>query len=294
MDMTTPPTKPAARVARNVVRVSGIILLALLPAAFCSLAVVRLIGLDPGSKSDRPQNTSDNGLIIVNKLPDPSSCKRTGICTLRDIMTWDLRAVVPVADSEVKLRKISPARFINYLHVVRKPNADRIYVAHYTTSGYGIDLSVVTHRLVGGFPKKVRHTAAMHDAKDEEQYALEIDVGDEPPGSEFLVIVEGIYWNGFRKPTEDAATYADDELVKPGPGGSTGELAILIIFPPQYPPTNLQYWQFKNDESKTEPNRAYSLPLISRDPIRPYLWWSIKTFQEGYHYQVTWDWPLNK
>jgi hypothetical protein len=222
----------------------------------------------------------------VDQLPAATSCSGDKICTLRDIMAWDLREVVPVAESENKTRKISPSRFINYLHIVRRPGAGVVFRAHYGTSGYGIDFNVITHNIINDKVKK-KSVDLRHKGDGFEQYALEVDISQEPIDKEFLLIVEGTYWNGFRKPQETAETYADDET------SPDGELAILVLFPHAYPPRNVRHLQFASDKPD-EPGLPYKGTGLSPDTSGTYLYWSIRSHQPKYHYQMSWEWDIGR
>jgi hypothetical protein len=231
---------------------------------------------------ERHMRAGQTSIIEVSQLTPNTTCNTHGVCTLRDIMAWDLRRVVPVRPEEVKADKVSPAHFINYLHMVRRRPEQTTMCAHYSTSGHSIDFNIVTHTAIRGI-EHLRNVNSRHEAQHHEQYALELDISSEPVGHEFLVIIEGIYWNGFRQPTETAETYSDDESL------DGGELSVLVVFPPQSPPSNIARTEI-NDA--TEQRAEYRGLEIFPDGHERYIFWSIRTPRSGYHYELKWDWVL--
>jgi hypothetical protein len=210
----------------------------------------------------------------VTETPSLPQGKTKEFELLRDMSVWDLRAWKAVPQGKENDR-VSPAHYLNYLHIRKRLPAD-VYVAHYATSGAAIDLRCLTH--TGKVSRRM--SGPVH--QDEKEYAIEIDVQHVAVGQEFLVVVEGTYWNAFQKPTETASTYTDSDIA------SIGELGMIVLFPPDKPFTSLT----RSDvDSQTGVSREVRTPnVFYRDPRGQYLHWSVTTRNPNHHYQVAWSW----
>ena len=152
----------------------------------------------------------------VTPVPQLKEPEGDAFRLLRDISIFDLRAwkVVPTA---LRAQRISPVNYINYLHV-KKVRAADTFIAHYSTSGSAIDLRCITHN--------ARITQKqISDPVAPKSYAVEVDVRSVPLNREFMIVIEGTYWNSFQNLTEETAgTYIDPD------GRQLEELALIVYY----------------------------------------------------------------
>jgi hypothetical protein len=192
---------------------------------------------------------------------------------VRDVSIFDLRAwkMVPL---NLSTQRVSPVNYINYLHV-KKVRAADTFIAHYSTSGSAIDLRCITHN--------ARITQKqMSDPVAPKSYAVEVDVRTVELNREFLIVIEGTYWNSFQNLKEEtAATYIDPD------GRDLEELALIILLPETKPFTRAD--RMTGDEhSKDQPYRGLDSFYADRDGR--FIYWSIKERQIDRHYYVKWTW----
>ena len=207
----------------------------------------------------------------VDALPESPE----GIALLKDISVFDLRAWVPVPARDLD-RRLSPVNYINYLHLKKTGAADK-YIIHYATSGYAIDLRCITHE----FAVLQREPSPQHTGAKE--YALSVDTSREQIGQEFLIVVEGTYWNGFSNPTiEEASTYTDRDI------SPLGELALIVLFPETKPFTQYTLLAGKSDSDSTVPYRG--LHALYADANKHFIYWSIHDRDPDHHYKLQWTW----
>jgi hypothetical protein len=205
----------------------------------------------------------------VDELPEA----RSPLDVLKDISVFDLRAWRPVP-AEGQAGRISPANYINYLHVRKNRDADTL-VAHYQTGGYAIDIRCITHKFDVSRKEQPTEHAEGHE------YAIEVDVSQEPLGSEFLIVIEATYWNGFRDVMQEAAsTYTDDDIA------DLGELALVVLFPPSKPFKQVR--RFESDSKGMTPYRG--VDSFYEDVNRGFVYWSIRQRRPDWHYMLEWDW----
>lgn len=198
-----------------------------------------------------------------------------GVTLLRDVSVFDLRSwrrVLPEAENT----RFSPVNYINYLHL-RKTAPITTWRAHYSTSGHAIDLRCVTHSA----SILRRDTPVEH--RGDKEYAVEVDIRDVPVGVEFLVVIEGTYWNNFQSPGEQtASTYTDRDI------GSLGELGLIVLLPPEKPVRSHSLWTASNEGGSSTPYRLPS--AFFADPKGQYLYWNISTRSVNRHYTIRWTW----
>jgi hypothetical protein len=192
---------------------------------------------------------------------------------LRDISIFDLRAwkVVPAA---LKMQRISPVNYINYLHV-KKVRAADTFIAHYSTSGSAIDLRCITHNA------RISQRQ-ISDPVAPKSYAVEVDVRSVPLNREFMIVIEGTYWNSFQNLSEETAgTYVDPD------GQQLEELALIVLLPESKP--------FKRTDRLTGDEKSNDIPYrgdesFYADREGRFIYWSIKEREVGRHYYVKWAW----
>jgi hypothetical protein len=209
----------------------------------------------------------------VSALPKQSGDEDFAL--LKDISVFDLRSWRPVPADQLATR-YSPVNYINYLHVRKKRAESGRYIAHYSTKGYALDLRCVTH------PASIVR-AESPDHPGETTYAIEVDVDRERVDSEFLVVIEATFWNGFNDPKEStASTYTDRDITP------LGELALVVLFPESKPFKSSRLMTKKHDEEEFQPfsgtNRTYS------DKNNHFIYWSIIERSPDTHYQLQWTW----
>ena len=206
----------------------------------------------------------------VAKLKEPEG---DAFRLLRDISIFDLRSwkiVPPTLRSE----RISPVNYINYLHVKKIRDADT-FIAHYSTSGSAIDLRCITHN--ANITQK-----RISDPVANKSYAVEVDVSSVPLNREFMIVIEGTYWNSFQNAEEETAgTYIDPD------GKELEELALIVLLPESKPATQPERFT-GDDDSKDRPYRFDESFYADREGR--FIYWSIKERQVGRHYYVKWRW----
>lgn len=199
--------------------------------------------------------------------------------TLRDVSMWDLRAWRPVLPGTSDNR-YSAVNYVNYLHV-RKLKPVDVYRAHYSTDGAMIDLRCITHRA------EILQQAGegQHPGEDKHTYEVVVDVKDVAVGNEFLIVVEGTFWNDFQNlKQEEASTYTDEDIHQ------MNELAMFIMMPEQKPFTNTKRWE-RPSKSPDSSKVAYDgNERFYTDQNGRFVYWSIQNRKPNTHYQLTWDW----
>ncbi len=227
---------------------------------------------EPKANAGAPQVVPPVSPKMVSQLPESSADEYFDI--IKDISVFDLRAWKPTPP-EQQQKRYSPVNYINYLHVRKKKQTAK-FVAHYATGGYAIDLRCITQEA-----DILQKASASH--ADEKAYSVEVNVEREPVGSEFLVVIEGTYWNGFANPKEEtASTYTDRDI------SMLGELALVVLFPEDKP--------FKGFDLLTKREGAdhYSHYLDNSrqyaDEQKRFIYWSIRGREPNAHYRIRWDW----
>jgi hypothetical protein len=218
-----------------------------------------------------PQNPD---VKTVPKLNEESS---DGFQTLRDISVFDLRGWKQLSASETNPR-VSPANYINYLHV-KKTHDVKTYRAHYATSGTGIDLRCITHQA----QVLQEATPVEHSGQKVREYEVDVDISEVPVDKEFLIVIEGTYWNSFQNLIEEtASTYTNDDIAQ------LDELSIFVLLPESRPFKGYKLWsQSSGGGERSEyrgDNRLYA------DQNGHFLYWSILARKPDQHYQVSWNW----
>ncbi len=122
----------------------------------------------------------------------------------------------------------------------------------------------------------------MSDPVATKSYSLEVDVRAVPLDREFMIVIEGTYWNSFQNLfKETAGTYIDPD------GEHLEELALIVLFPESKP--------FKEYQRLTGDEDTENMPYRGEDSFyadtgRRFIYWSIKERQVGRHYVVEWTW----
>ena len=233
-------------------------------------------------------NGEDKGQQIHNVPPSdkvtkvdifPEDTNAANFSLLRDISIYDLRAWKPIDPKDKKKERIQQCHYLNYLHIIKTKPIDK-FVAHYATSGYGIDLRCIS----SDYEILNRDVPARHETEQGyTEYQVEIDVSKYPLKKEFLLVVEGTYWNGFSNlRSEDASTYTDDDI------DNLQELAIIVFFPVDKPFTS--YNLLTSSENHVE--KAYRGPITSfyADENKKFIYWNIAEKEKNKHYKLKWNW----
>lgn len=208
---------------------------------------------------------------IVSELPPETSGQ---YMLIKDISIFDLRGWKPVPVNKMN-EKFSPANYINYLHLKKTQPLDSI-VIHYGTSGYDIDLRCITHNY-----KNYQADTATADHKGQKSFGISIDVSHVPLNEEFLIVIEGTYWNGFRNDSmESAMTYTDKETQ------GLSELALIVLLPYEKPLKSVE----KFVGSDTIYKKYRGADKFYRDESGRFVYWSIKDIEEDSHYKLDWTW----
>lgn len=210
----------------------------------------------------------------VPKLVEESD---QGFQTLRDVSIFDLRGWKQLSQSEPNLRA-SPVNYINYLHVKRASTA-KTYRAHYATTGTAIDLRCITH------PAQVLLQASPveHAGQKVKEYSVEVSVENAPVDKEFLIVIEGTYWNSFQSLVEESASTYTDKDIK-----DLQELALFILLPENKPFKGYKLWSHPTLQS--EKKEYQELTKFYADKDGRFIYWNILDRKSDYHYEVTWNW----
>ena len=196
---------------------------------------------------------------------------------IKDISVFDLRNWKYTPEI-YQNQRYSPVNYTNYLHVKKLKPVDYI-VAHYSTSGYAIDMRCITH-IADFFVQKDQEK--FHQKSREKQYALKIDVSKVPVGKEFLIVLEGTYWNSFNDTIHgDASTYTDKEVL------GMEELGLIVLFPERKPFRNIDYFNTVGDKEETS---YLSNSSKYEDKKKRFVYWSIFERSPNNHYTIKWDW----
>jgi hypothetical protein len=218
----------------------------------------------------------DQKPVEVDELPKESNDDDYEL--IKDISIFDLRNW-KYTPEEDKNTKYSAVNYTNYLHV-KKLKPINFITAHYSTSGYGIDMRCITHP--APVFKKKEVPDAFHDKPNDKEYAIQIDVSKVEVGKEFLIVVEATYWNAFNDQNKnDASTYTGKEVK------GMQELGLIVFFPDNKP--------FKEMEYYNTPENGEETPYLSNSTIFPdknkkFIYWSIKERLPNNHYTLKWTW----
>ena len=227
----------------------------------------------PFSSSATAQTVPQVVPTQVAKLPAETS-DDADFDLLKDISVFDLRGWKPVP-ADAKDSRYSPANYTNYLHL-RKKTAAKTYVIRFGTTGYAIDARSMSH-------SGTLYTTATKKDPELKEYALEVDVSSEPIGKDFLLVIEGTYWNGFSNPEKEfASTYTNKDMM------SLGELGLLVLFPEQKPFKTFELLQRTELAAKftsmTENSKFYP------DSGKQFIYWSVTNRRPSTEYKIEWGW----
>ena len=223
------------------------------------------------STSVVPQNPN------LKTVPQLSEETDEGFETLRDISVFDLRGWKQVSPSETNPR-FSPADYINYLHV-KKTRDVKTYRAHYATSGTAIDLRCITHE-AGVLQQAI---PVEHAGQKVKEYEVDVDISEVPVDKEFLIVIEGTYWNSFQGALEeDVSTYTSNDIAQ------LDELSIFVLMPESKPFKGYKLWS--QDTGGGERSEYRGDNRLYADQNGHFLYWSILARKRNHHYQVSWTW----
>jgi hypothetical protein len=207
----------------------------------------------------------------VQQLPSPSPAG--AVQALEDISLYDLRAWHR-PDANATGRNGQPVGYVNVLRMKKRSDVS-VAVAHYATSGTVIDLSCLTLECTAQ-----RVLKGVHNPNWTE-YAVTADIHALPPESEFLWVVQGTYWDGFRSDTmESAETYVDYD------GDPHTKLRLVVLFPPNKRATIVAA---KRIDDKTDVRSNLPIPPAMTGP-QTEVNWEIPNPVLGSHYALEWRW----
>jgi hypothetical protein len=195
----------------------------------------------------------------------------------KDISIFDLRSWRPMQDtSRRKDGRISPVNYTNYLHVKKLVEVDT-FTAHYATSGSAIDLRCITHKDTVFVDKNsVHHKGAI-------EYAVQVDISEVPVNEEFLIVIEGTYWNGFRDiQSETASTYTDLQTA------GLKELGLVVFLPTDKPFESTEIYR-QVGKNPTE-LVTHDIGTLYRDESKLFVYWNVGNIKPDTHYTIKWDW----
>jgi hypothetical protein len=201
-------------------------------------------------------------VIVVPQIPDPTSPDT--VATIRDSLVFDLRSW-PNFDE----RGMTRTSMRNYLRMRKTLDASRV-VMHFSTGGADIRLACP-----GRDCQSYRQLVAAHPG--ETSYALVVDISDVPVGSDFDLVVEGTYVNGFRNPdSESAGTYTGSHTTP------HEHLSLTVVGPDSMP-----FGSVRPDSDP--PGRASGEGLVIGGNRR-LVYWQIGDPSPETHYVLHWAW----
>lgn len=213
----------------------------------------------------------------VKSVPKLDEESGEGFQTLRDVSIFDLRGWKQISPSETNLR-VSPANYINYLHV-KKTKEAKIYRAHYATTGSLIDLRCITHEA-----QVLKQASPVeHAGQNVNEYQVDVNIENVEINKEFLIVIEGTYWNSFQNLTEESvSTYTDEDIQQ------LNELSIFVLLPQNKPFKSLKLWDQVTGSSERNEYRGRQSQYADKNGY--FIYWSILDRKPGHHYEVTWTW----
>ncbi len=197
---------------------------------------------------------------------------------IKDMSIFDLRGWKYVPDSLLS-RPISPIKFTNYLHVKKIRELDSI-AFHLGSSTSTIPrINCLTHQSEVRIIKNAHHKVN----SNMKSYGINIDVSDEPINSEFLIVVESIYYNSFNNPNEEnCETYTDNEIT------FLNELGLMVILPESKAfKGEIKRIKISSDE-KESAFTGLSNWYVDKD--NRFAYWNIKNLRPNHHYKLKWNW----
>lgn len=237
------------------------------------------LGVNKGKESGQEAHTVPlypNEKKVDNFPVVPNASNYT---LLRGVTVFDLRAWKPFEGIDRKKKRTQPVYCIDYLTIIKTKECDK-YVLHFATLGFGIDLRSITHKV----EILKREVPVQHP--DEEgwiEYQMEVDISSMPLNKEFLIILEGTYWNGFiNNFSEYASTYTGDDV------DNLKELALIIIFPTKKPFKTFELL-VRGGNGKDDRYRGPSNSLYF-DDNKQLIYWNIGEREKNRHYTIKWDW----
>ncbi|MBX3159189.1 MAG: hypothetical protein KF773_24685 [Deltaproteobacteria bacterium] len=268
-------------------RVVGSIVLAVTFLVFTVICAVVLGTSNAGSHVTN-EVSPPTGIVPAPVVPVPIVSRGvennpTDFSTLRDISIFDLRAWKPVPPDKTTGR-VSPANYINYIHIRRNSREAKTFHGHYATSGSVIDLRAITHPYTVQEVRDLPTTAPRDRQCDFHQhcFVIDVDVSGTPVDTEFLIVIEATYWNGFPGDASDAMTYTDADV------NSLAELGLFVLFPLDKPFwSDHVTWQCGKDETF----REYMKPsYYFKDRDNHFIYWAVQKPAADCHYRVDWKW----
>jgi len=249
--------------------------------------VTTYISVRNGGKDKKAQSTPTvnvfNNVVVPPQQTQIASKFAKGDDTsafslTQDVSVFDLRAWRPVPrnpDGSVVQARVSPVNYINYLHIQKIKEASYFY-AEFSTSGYAIDLRCITHN--ADPPQQI----PANRNQPQNNYLLKIDVSREPVNKEFMIVIEGTYWNGFKDSADYAETYADKDAK------DLEDLSLFILFPQNKPFTKLIKYEI--NEPDTVPHEYRGLESFFQPSDGQCVYWSIRKPKPYSDYQLEWNW----
>jgi hypothetical protein len=152
-------------------------------------------------------------------------------------------------------------------------------MAHYATSGSAIDLRCITQEA----QILQQATPVEHAGQQVKEYEVDVNIADVPIGKEFLIVIEGTYWNSFQNLTqESASTYTDEDIAQ------LDELSLFVLLPENKVLKGYSLWSQKTGSAAKSEFRGDNRLYADRDGR--FLYWNIGERKPDHHYELTWTW----
>jgi hypothetical protein len=201
----------------------------------------------------------------------------------RDVSILDLRSATTApwytqlpgwSSLGIKTKK-NPGILRNYMIIKKVDTATSIHIT-YGTSGL-LDVRCPTHKA------KYRKSDLEIDGKAVEKWEVIADVSTIPVGTEFEMLIEATYWNGFSGANgDDYTTYAHEQT-------EPEQLSVTIFFP-----DDKLFKNIKVEESSNKPEDVFT-PIQGNvqswaGPKNETFYWSINSLRPNWYYKIAWQW----
>ena len=186
--------------------------------------------------------------------------------------TWSSSARAILSGQEKK--KIKPAILRNIM-VVRKTKPANSLILTYSTSG-SLVVRCLTH------PALYQEKPVTQDGKTTDLWAVTVDVSAIPLNSDFEVVIEATYYNGFSDIAgSDFSTYANKQQ-------QDEEVSLAILYPDSKPMKTISTAEFPPTGGAGAGFSAAAREY--RDPTGLSYYWTTTNNRAGYYYKFSWTW----
>lgn len=201
---------------------------------------------------------------------------------IRDLSILDLResqrtswaSFTRAIFSKEERKKIKPAVLRNIM-TLRKSKPANSLILTYSTSGTLV-VRCISHHAI--YQEKV----STRENKTTDLWAVTVDVSAMPLDTDFDVIVEATYYNGFSDSAgSDFTTYANKQK-------SNEDVSLAILFPDTKPMKSISIMEFP--PTGGDGVRLTAAAREYRDPSGLSYYWTTTNTRSDYYYKFSWTW----